>query len=185
MRFKTARSDNSLSEILWKTLVYNGETFEKFEVSSDGEIRNTKTKKAYKTWINHNGYEQVCVSPRSAEKNKVFKIHKAIAETFIPNPEHKPEVNHKDGNKLNNNVINLEWATGSENMIHASKAGLLNPQRGINNSLAKLTSEDILYIRKNYIPRDSEYGARALGRKFNVHHSTILDVVHNISYANV
>lgn len=179
------RSDDSLSEVLWKTLVYNGETFEKFEVSSDGRIRNIKTKRVYKTWINHKGYEQVCVSLGSTGKKKVFKIHKAIAETFIPNPEHKPEVNHKDGNKLNNSVSNLEWVTSVENMRHASNSGLLNPQRGTTHTLSKLTVEDVVYIREHYIPRDSEYGARALGRKFNIHHSNILDIIHGVSYVNV
>lgn len=57
-------------------------------------------------------------------------IHRLVAETFIPNPENKPTVNHKDGNKLNNNVDNLEWATHSENMQHAFKTGLNHSTKG-------------------------------------------------------
>ena len=174
-----------MSETIWKTLVYQGNVFEKFEVSTDGKIRNAKTQKVYKTFVNKEGYEQVCVSLGHTDKKKVFKIHRAIAETFISNPENKPEVNHKDGDKLNNHVWNLVWMTSSENTRHAYENGLASARRGVDHPLAKLTEEDILYIRENYIPYDSVYGARALGRKFGVNKNSIRDIVSGKSYVNV
>lgn len=63
---------------------------------------------------------------------KHYRIHRLVAESFITNSDNKLEVNHKDGNKLNNHVNNLEWATHSENMKHSYKTGLWNNQHTIN-----------------------------------------------------
>lgn len=174
-----------MSETIWKTLVYQGNTFDRFEASTDGKIRNAKTQKIYKTFVNKNGYEQICVSLGHRNRKKVFRVHRAILETFMPNPENKPEVNHKDGNKLNNHVSNLEWATESENIRHAYDNGLASALRGTENPWAKLTAEDVLYIREHYIPYDSVYGARALGRKFGVNKNTIRNIANGKSYVNV
>lgn len=64
-------------------------------------------------------------SLRNEEKN--LSIHRLVGDAFIPNPENKPQINHKDGNRRNNHVNNLEWCTARENMIHAYKNGLSHP----------------------------------------------------------
>ena len=71
------------------------------------------------TITNTAGYASV----RLPDKNHL--IHRLVAEAFIPNPENKPQVNHKDGNKRNNNVANLEWVTVKENAAHAWVTGLM------------------------------------------------------------
>ena len=174
-----------MDEVIWRTLIYQNKNFEKFEISTNGKLRNSSTRIVYKTHINGNGYEQVCVSLGSRKQKKTFKIHKAVAETFIPNPDNKEEVNHIDGNKENNNVNNLEWVSGKENMKHAADNKLLNPNCGVDHPSAKLTKEDVIYIREHYVRGDKQYGFAALGRKFNVHPSIIYKVVNNKSYVNV
>lgn len=170
-------------EEVWKTVVYQGNVFDNFEVSNLGRIRNVKTGTLYKQHINKTGYPQVCVSLGSRSKKKIFKIHKAVAETFIPNPENKPEVNHKDGNKVNSRIDNLEWATYSENSQHAWDNGLINSDGS--KILRKLSDKQVEYIRNNYIPGDKEFGCRALSRKFNMHHKTIESLLKNETYTDI
>lgn len=64
-------------------------------------------------------------------KRETRRMSRLVAEAFIPNPDDKPEVNHKDGNKLNNNVSNLEWCTKKENCRHAWDNGLAKPSRSM------------------------------------------------------
>jgi hypothetical protein len=70
--------------------------------------------------VNDNGYIRVYIY------KKTFALHRLIALTFLENFENKEQVNHKDGNKLNNSIKNLEWCTNKENQIHKVKFGLAN-----------------------------------------------------------
>ena len=92
------------------------------------------------------GYAQVLLSKYGKRKDK--KVHRLVAETFIPNPHNKEQVNHMDGNKLNNSLENLEWNTCSENQLHAVKTGLSKPRRGKDNNFTKLTKEQVIEIKK-------------------------------------
>jgi len=84
-----------------------------------------KSRKAMKGYKDKKGYIRVCVR-RPGGKWIPVLAHRIIAITFLPNPENKPCVNHKDGNKENNHVDNLEWCTVAENNQHAHATGLSN-----------------------------------------------------------
>ena len=91
------------------------------EISSNGEIRNKKSKTTLAQTLS-NGY--LVSRPRINGKDMNITIHREVAKAFVSNPDNKPCVNHKDGNKTNNNYENLEWCTQKENVHHAMQTGL-------------------------------------------------------------
>lgn len=103
---------------MWKPIP----DYQNYECSSTGQIRNITTGTIMKQSINQRGYYQVCVSIKG--KRKIIFPHRCVALLFVENHENKPQVNHIDGVKTNNNASNLEWCTSKENSIHASKIGL-------------------------------------------------------------
>lgn len=96
--------------------------FNKYEISKCGEIRNVKTKKILSSTISSDYYSN-SISDNDKKRHK-FRIHRLVALVYLDNPNNYKIVNHKDGNKLNNNVDNLEWCNHSQNILHAIKNGL-------------------------------------------------------------
>jgi len=97
---------------IWKNI----DGYENYEASSFGRIRNKNTGRILKA-SSKGGYYSVGLSNK---KTKSFSVHILVAKAFIPNPENKSQVNHKDKNGLNNKINNLEWNTNKENSIHRS-----------------------------------------------------------------
>ena len=93
-----------------------------YEVSPCGAIRNAKTLRWLSPSVKDDGYTSVKLYRNNHGHQK--SVHRVVAEAFIPNPEHKPQVNHKDLNKRNNDVSNLEWVTQEENQSHAIRNGM-------------------------------------------------------------
>lgn len=93
-----------------------------YQASNLGNIKSLLTSKLLKASVNSSGYLKVELHNKG--KAKVFYVHRLIASTFIPNPSNKPQVNHRNGNKLCNSVDNLEWVTASENQKHAVEIGI-------------------------------------------------------------
>lgn len=87
-----------------------------YQVSDLGRVRRTKSGRVLKPHYNGHGYIQALLSKRGERKHKA--VHRLVASAFIPNPEGKPQINHKNGVKSDNTVSNLEWCTASENLTH-------------------------------------------------------------------
>ena len=87
--------------------------YEDYFVSSYGRVIRTKTGKILKPAVDHKGYLRVCLYKDKKKKN--FKVHRLVAETFLPNPGSLPEVDHIDTNRKNNTQTNLRWASKSAN----------------------------------------------------------------------
>ena len=165
-----------ISEEIWKPIPYNPN----YLVSNLGRIRTLE----HSFWNKHNGSYSVrkgCIKTltkrnkkgylsvnlshpdrckrdhKDGIRSKVFSVHQLVAQAFIPNPLNLPQINHIDGDKTNNKVSNLEWCTNEYNMQHSYKTGLreqCKKRQSLNCHLRKLTIDDVLYIRHEYMIRD-------------------------------
>lgn len=113
----------------------------------------------------------------------VESIHRLVAKVFIPNPENKPQVNHIDGNKDNNNVENLEWVTNQENNDHKFMVlGRFTVPRGSKNPTSKLTEEDVAIISKRIKNKDRLVD---IAKDFNVGKTTISEIKAGRSWSHL
>lgn len=175
-------------EEIWKDI----EGFEGFyQISNLGRVKSLggwcgtakRKEKIRSTSLTHDGYVKVRLIHQG--KDKTMRVHRLVAEAFIPNLEGKDTVNHIDGNKLNNSVLNLEWTDRTEQMLHAYDLGLKTSRVGSTNSNAKLTDEQVKEIRKLYVPYSKQFGTVALAKKHGVTNRVIGLIVNGKAYKNV
>jgi len=131
-----------------------------YTITPEGEVINNKWNRKVKPQPNSKGYLRFIVA------GKFLFVHRVVAQLYVPNPENKPQVNHKDGNKLNNRADNLEWVTNQENRDHAIKNGL--HLQGDKCSWTKLSQSDVDFIRSN-----TELSRNELSKMFGVSPSYI------------
>ena len=154
-----------------------------YEITVNGEIIRISTNKKTYGYISKKGYMRFELTKIENNKQirKAISVHRLVAETSIPNPDHKPFVNHINGIKTDNKGENLEWYTAQENTQHAIKTGLM---AGINhpNYNSKLSLDDVKYIRDNYNKNDRNNNITAFAKKYNMHRNTISKVINRKTY---
>ena len=169
---------------IWKP-IRNFETY--YLVSNLGRIKGLKrllfngkgfyykNEKILKSFNDGNGYKILGLNKNGLRTN--FKIHRLVAQAFIPNPENKPQVNHINGDKLDNRVENLEWVTASENALHSYKLGLQTTKH----IGSKLTNKDVIGIRRLSIVRSR----KELSIAYNVSYRTICNIVNRDTWKHI
>ena len=118
------------------------EGFPNYSITKEGVITNLTTGWVKSAWLAEVGYRYVDLAHEGY--NKKIALHRLLALHFIPNPENKRTVNHLDGDKLNNKLSNLAWATDSENVAHAYKLGL-NPSKRV------ATEEELTLVYREFV----------------------------------
>ena len=150
-------------------------------VNEQGEVFSTKRGgiKKLKGGNTPKGYLQVKICNNNIKR---IYVHRLVAETFIPNPDNRPEVNHINGIKSDNRVQNLEWVTSKENTDHAKSTGLFN-NSGENNGSTKLTEKQVLEIRELHSTK--KYKQRELAKMFDVSRVQISNIVNNKRWKHI
>ena len=127
--------------------------------SNLGRVKGLKRGKILSPAPNEKGYLHIVLCKNGIMKTK--KLHKIIAQTFVPNGSGLTEINHIDGNKLNNAADNLEWCSHLENMRHAVKLGLENKKKLV----AQFSeSGDLIAIYPSILEAEQSVGAKGIGR---------------------
>lgn len=152
--------------------------FADYLIYKDDTIKSLLTGKNIRKRIGPNGYFQINLYING--KCKTFMLHRLVANAFIPNPNNLPCVNHIDGNKLNNQLSNLEWVTHKDNMRHAFRTGLVRPATGKETKHGRFTEDDIKYIRELREQGKSQYQIASI---YNVTRGAIQQILEGKTYS--
>jgi hypothetical protein len=125
-------------------------------------------------------YRMVCLHKNREKEGRL--IHRLVAEAFVPNPDNKPQINHKDGNGRNNKVKNLEWVTSKENHEHAHATGL-----GLKGSMVgtSKTTEKVIQKLKIILASGKKQSARKIAEELGITEKTVYNVKYNYSWRHV
>ena len=153
-----------------------------YEISNIGRVKSLKKYRSkrdiiMKPTINTCGYFIVTLCINGTKKIK--RVNRLVAIEFIPNPENKPEVNHKEGNKLDNRDFMLEWTTAKENTQHSFDNGLQVSRKGVKHHNTNLTESDVLSIRSSKLLQ------KELAKIYNVRQQAISDIVNRRRWKHI
>ena len=138
----------------------------------DGNIFSKYTMRNITPMLDKRGYAR-CILRDKDDKRVCLKIHRVIARMFIPNPHHKPQVNHKDGDRLNNCASNLEWVTNDENQFHRMMTDMIP---------TSLTRDQAIEVMSGYCEGES---ISELARHFKVGYGEINSIISGNSFEDI
>lgn len=150
-----------------------------YSISNFGNVRrdkpehNTFIGKILKNSISPRGYITTTLTKNGIMKS--FSVHSLVAKHFIGDRPEDYTINHKDCNKTNNHIYNLEYVTHKENVIHSYKNGRCISRKGTKSILAKLTEEIVINIRKQY--SIGNITQRSIAKKYKVSYSLICNII--------
>ena len=156
-----------------------------FWITETGVLISRRTRKVLTQALSETGYwtHASRIGGRKSGFHINVRIHRCVGWAFIPNPDNKPFINHKDGIKTNNHYTNLEWVTNQENIDHAKSMGLLKPLKGEQVFGALLKDEDVPKVRELYA--SGNYTYFQLAEIFNSSIHSIGDCVRRDSYRHI
>jgi hypothetical protein len=167
-----------MKKIHWRPI----EGFLLYWVSSDGRVRTFNTRKGILKPAVHNGYLRVALCPDGVN-SQTKKVHRLVAQAFLRPVPGMDEVNHKDGNKANNNHTNLEWTNRLGNMRHCDRMGLRSFASGEDHGMAKLTADIVQEIRWLYATKKVSYPM--LSRMYGISISSAQRTVTRKTWKNI
>lgn len=133
-----------------------------YKISAAGTVIGKKYNRELKPFTNKGGYQRVTLCKNGKTEN--FYLHRLVAQHFVNNGSNKPQVNHIDGDKLNNTAVNLEWVTCSENHKHAYSLGLKTPtQSTVGDNKGK--TSNFLYVTYHKSDKEEKYQATLTANK--------------------
>ena len=167
---------HSKNKEVWKSIKnYEG----LYEVSSFGRVKSIRRNKIM-SLVKSGGYYKVNLVKEGVWIT--FRVHRLVAMNFLKNPKNKSTVNHKDFDRLNNNVENLEWVTHQENVTHAVLGGRFGKTKlyGSKNGRAIFNDEQVMNIRKML----KTSSIKQVSDIYNCRYKVIWEIKKNITYAN-
>lgn len=153
-----------------------------YTVTKDGRVYTSRYRKGWITGATDKlGYIRLNAINDSGNRSNLY-VHRAVAMAYLPNPDNKPHVNHKDNNPSNNRLSNLEWCTQKENMQHAARQGRMASMQGEQNGHHKYTANLVKKVRRLYESGLTQMGIK---RQLGVPQPTISVMVREIQWRNI